>query len=262
MTGTSRRWGLRWSGRSAIACSPMPSGCANSPTGSAGQSGPCCCSGPRLTAAVRGMPASPSRRSCGAPVRGSALSDRCSFPEDHPLYAGPLPLTIAGVNEALHGLRPGHRDRRTGVPVLPLRRRRVCARGHRGAADHRRSPPGRGGAGGRQPARRRGYRPGTARWTSSRCRRPASPAGPDQRFQRGPSGGVRAAAAERRLCGAELGQTRRRRGRDGVDLHVGGPHPVVAHPLAPAASSPPAAVVSAGECRRRWALRSETGPAA
>lgn len=38
-----------------------------------------------------------------APVRGSALSDRCSFPEDHPLYAGPLPLTIAGVCDALTG---------------------------------------------------------------------------------------------------------------------------------------------------------------
>ena len=38
-----------------------------------------------------------------APVRGSALSDRCSFPEDHPLYGGPLPLTIAGVSEALAG---------------------------------------------------------------------------------------------------------------------------------------------------------------
>lgn len=38
-----------------------------------------------------------------APVRGSALSDRCSFPEDHPLYGGPLPMTIAGVSEALAG---------------------------------------------------------------------------------------------------------------------------------------------------------------
>ncbi|MGB3486131.1 MAG: benzoylformate decarboxylase [Mycobacterium sp.] len=38
-----------------------------------------------------------------APVRGSALSDRCSFPEDHPLYGGPLPLTIAGVSEAVAG---------------------------------------------------------------------------------------------------------------------------------------------------------------
>lgn len=38
-----------------------------------------------------------------APVRGSALSDRCSFPEDHPLYAGPLPLTIDGVGKALTG---------------------------------------------------------------------------------------------------------------------------------------------------------------
>lgn len=39
----------------------------------------------------------------GAPVYGSALWDRCSFPETHPLYAGPLPMTIAGVNEALRG---------------------------------------------------------------------------------------------------------------------------------------------------------------
>lgn len=38
-----------------------------------------------------------------APVRGGPLSDRCSFPEDHPLYGGPLPLTIAGVSEALTG---------------------------------------------------------------------------------------------------------------------------------------------------------------
>ncbi len=36
-------------------------------------------------------------------MRGSALSDRSSFPEDHPLYAGPLPLTIAGVSDALTG---------------------------------------------------------------------------------------------------------------------------------------------------------------
>ncbi|GAA1676380.1 benzoylformate decarboxylase [Mycolicibacterium murale] len=38
-----------------------------------------------------------------ASVRGSGLSDRCSFPEDHPLYGGPLPLTIAGVSDALSG---------------------------------------------------------------------------------------------------------------------------------------------------------------
>lgn len=39
----------------------------------------------------------------GAPVRASALSDRVSFPEDHPLYQGPLPMTIAGVNQILDG---------------------------------------------------------------------------------------------------------------------------------------------------------------
>ena len=39
----------------------------------------------------------------GAPVRASALTDRVSFPEDHRLYAGPMPMTIAGVNQVIHG---------------------------------------------------------------------------------------------------------------------------------------------------------------
>ncbi|HVQ19147.1 MAG TPA: benzoylformate decarboxylase [Actinomycetes bacterium] len=39
----------------------------------------------------------------GAPVHGSALADRASFPEDHPLYAGPMPMTIAEVNQVLAG---------------------------------------------------------------------------------------------------------------------------------------------------------------
>jgi benzoylformate decarboxylase len=39
----------------------------------------------------------------GAPVHSGPLPDRASFPENHPLYAGMLPLTIAGVTEALRG---------------------------------------------------------------------------------------------------------------------------------------------------------------
>ncbi|SBS77076.1 Benzoylformate decarboxylase [uncultured Mycobacterium sp.] len=39
----------------------------------------------------------------GAPVRGSALPDRISFPETHPLFGGPLPMTIAEVNQAVNG---------------------------------------------------------------------------------------------------------------------------------------------------------------
>jgi benzoylformate decarboxylase len=39
----------------------------------------------------------------GAPVCGGPLPDRVSFPEDHPLYRGVLPMTIAGVNEELQG---------------------------------------------------------------------------------------------------------------------------------------------------------------
>jgi benzoylformate decarboxylase len=39
----------------------------------------------------------------GAPVCGGPLPDRVSFPEDHPLYRGLLPMTIAGVSEVLQG---------------------------------------------------------------------------------------------------------------------------------------------------------------
>jgi benzoylformate decarboxylase len=38
-----------------------------------------------------------------AEVYAGPLPDRVSFPEDHPLYQGQLPMTIAGVNEVLHG---------------------------------------------------------------------------------------------------------------------------------------------------------------
>ncbi|BBX42607.1 benzoylformate decarboxylase [Mycobacterium simiae] len=39
----------------------------------------------------------------GAPVHNGPLPDRVSFPENHPQYRGMLPLTIAGVAEALRG---------------------------------------------------------------------------------------------------------------------------------------------------------------
>jgi len=39
----------------------------------------------------------------GAPVYGSPLPDRVSFPENHRLYQGQLPMTIAGVTEVLRG---------------------------------------------------------------------------------------------------------------------------------------------------------------
>jgi benzoylformate decarboxylase len=39
----------------------------------------------------------------GAPVYGSALPDRVSFPEDHRLYQGPLAMTIAGATEVMQG---------------------------------------------------------------------------------------------------------------------------------------------------------------
>ena len=39
----------------------------------------------------------------GAPVYGSPLPDRASFPENHRLYQGPLPMTIAGAEKTLRG---------------------------------------------------------------------------------------------------------------------------------------------------------------
>jgi benzoylformate decarboxylase len=39
----------------------------------------------------------------GAPVYSGPLPDRASFPEDHRLYQGVLPMTIAGVTEVLRG---------------------------------------------------------------------------------------------------------------------------------------------------------------
>ncbi len=38
-----------------------------------------------------------------APVHNGPLPDRASFPETHPLYQGPLPMTIAGVADVLRG---------------------------------------------------------------------------------------------------------------------------------------------------------------
>ena len=39
----------------------------------------------------------------GAPVYGSPLPDRASFPENHRLYQGPLPMTIAGAEKTMRG---------------------------------------------------------------------------------------------------------------------------------------------------------------
>jgi benzoylformate decarboxylase len=38
-----------------------------------------------------------------AAVYASPLADRVSFPEDHPLYQGPLPMTMAGISQRLTG---------------------------------------------------------------------------------------------------------------------------------------------------------------
>src|ERR1700758_356375 len=71
----------------------MPSGCVVSPNGSTPPSARCWCWAPGVSSAEK----------FGAPVYGAPLPDRASFPEDHRLYRGPLPMTIAGVTEVMRG---------------------------------------------------------------------------------------------------------------------------------------------------------------
>ena len=61
---------------------------------------PCWSTVPRSIAAARGTPAWPSRRNSAHPVYGRPLPDRASFPENHRLYQGPLPMTIAGAEQS------------------------------------------------------------------------------------------------------------------------------------------------------------------
>ena len=81
----------------------MPSGSASSPTGSTGRERPLLVLGPEVDRAGGWDAGIAFAEKLGAPVRGSALTDRVSFPEDHPLYAGPMPMTIAEVNQVVHG---------------------------------------------------------------------------------------------------------------------------------------------------------------
>src|SRR6478672_7640403 len=69
----------------------------------------------------------------GAPVYGSPLPDRASFPDDHRRRRKDPARS-----------RPGDRHRGTGLPLLPLCGRRLSTRGHRSLADHQRSGTGRG----------------------------------------------------------------------------------------------------------------------
>ena len=59
----------------------------------------------------------------GAPVYGTPLPDRISFPEDHALYQGQLPMTIAGVAEKLQGHDLAMRAAGVDMPLSRLRGR-------------------------------------------------------------------------------------------------------------------------------------------
>ena len=90
--------------------SPEPSGCAHSPTASPGAA-----TGTGLRPGSRprgaGEAAVALAEKLGVPVYGAALLDRASFPEDHRLFQGPLPMTVA-VSPTRCGARPGSCDRR------------------------------------------------------------------------------------------------------------------------------------------------------
>jgi len=81
----------------------MPSARANSPTGSIVQQRPLLVFGPEADRGGAWDAGVAVVEKIGAPVCGGPLPDRVSFPEDHPLYRGALPMTIAGVNEVPQG---------------------------------------------------------------------------------------------------------------------------------------------------------------
>ena len=88
-----------------------------------------------------------------AAVYGSPQLDRASFPEDHPLFRGPLGMSVKTISDRLAGhdlaVVIGAEVFRyyPYVPGDSFRRAPT-------AADHRQSRGGRGRAGGRRPAGR------------------------------------------------------------------------------------------------------------
>ena len=96
--------------------------------------------------AVAGARGRPRRRlGCRHRLRGEAARigsrqwavGQVLVPRGPPAVRGSAAADDRRCQRGVGRFRPGHRDRRAGVPVLPLRRRRVGARGNRGTADHR-----------------------------------------------------------------------------------------------------------------------------
>ena len=112
----------------------------------------------------------------GAPVHGSALADRASFPETTRSTQGPLPMTIAEVNQVLQGHDLVIVIGAQVFRYYPYVAWRLSAGGHRADSAHGRSAPRVRRSGGRQPARRCPDRAGT---TGRPDRHPRRAAGPD-----------------------------------------------------------------------------------
>jgi len=125
---------------------PQPgrrSGCAASLSGSIVRSGRCWCSVRRWTAAAPGTPAWRSPKKLG----GARVRELASRPGVLP--RGPPPVSRAAADDHRRGHRTPARVTTLaivvgaqGVPVLPLRPRRIPARRDRTAANHHRSRPG------------------------------------------------------------------------------------------------------------------------
>lgn len=102
-TGTNQHWERQWCAVSATASHPIPRGSKPSQTASTTPADPALVLGAEVDRADGWDAGVAFAEKLGAPVYGGPLPDRVSFPENHPLYAGQLPMSIGGVSDALRG---------------------------------------------------------------------------------------------------------------------------------------------------------------
>ena len=186
-------------------------------------------------------------RQCGC----APMSGRCSFPEDHPLFAGFLPPMREKIVSLLAGHDVDLRARRCRVH-LPRRRRRAASSGRRSPrATDRRSAHRRLDAAGHV----RGGKHSPRRAGSARARPAAAASAP------GPS--PRARAARRAFVADVRGlrhadacrdpRSRVDRRRRGAELAAGDAS-AICRSCAAKRSTRWTAAGSATRCRRRWAI--------
>ena len=83
--------------------------------------GPALVAGARLDTPERWAALVALAERLGAPVYQEAFSGQAGFPQDHPLWAGPLPFLRAAAARDARAVRPRRRRRRAGLPPDRLR---------------------------------------------------------------------------------------------------------------------------------------------